>query len=886
MSWLQKLSNVFRGRKLSRDFDEELQAHLDDAEADGRAPEEARRALGSPLKHRDEMHDAHVLAWLDSLRADAIYGWRRLAKNRVTTAAAVLSLGLAIGACTAAFRLVDALLLTPLPVKAPHELYSIGRFGVGPEGKPQLSESWDYPQFLKMRDATKGDATLLAISFAGSYNDLTYSTDDAMEKAQVQFVSAEIFDSFGLRPEAGRLLTAADDDKPLAHPYAVISDRYWTRRFARDPRVIGQTFHFDNKVTEIVGVVAPPFTGTEAGKMFDIFLPMTMSDFATDPHVQWFRTFVRVPDGRSPDRVRAELDPVVYANRADEMKASTTMPEQAKRDYLAQKLVMRSAASGVSNFRDDNRASLFALSVLVALVLLIACANVANLMTAQAAARERELALRVSIGGGRRRLVQLVLVESAWIGLGASLLGAVFAWWAAPFVIDMNSRPDAPVQLALPADWRVLAFAAALAILVTLLFGLAPAIRASKIDPSSALKGGNDPHARRRTMNALIALQVAFCFVVVFVSGMFVASFQRLAHKPIGFSADRVLTLDVTSNEKHSPETWEAMLDQVKHLPGVQSAALAGWPLMFETSWNDSIAFNGGPASDTLSYFLRISPEWSSTMKLPVDEGRTIRPGAAGTDEALVNHDFVKVFFHGEDPIGKIFEEVGDNGRREEFTVAGVVGDACYRDLRGCVLPVAYLSFHATDPYHKVGGGIRSATLIVKTVAENPTSMGATLREAVADSHTGLRVSNVRTQQSIDDVMTMGDRMLAILAMFFAAVALALAGIGLYGVMSYSVVQRQREIGVRIAVGARGFDIARSVVTRTAVMVFVGAVAGVCVGLAASRFFTALLYHVKPTDARSLVAPLAAIFLAAILAALPAVIRAVRIDPVILLRSE
>jgi hypothetical protein len=347
-----------------------------------------------------------------------------------------------------------------------------------------------------------------------------------------------------------------------------------------------------------------------------------------------------------------------------------------------------------------------------------------------------------------------------------------------------------------------------------------------------------------------------------------------------------VLTLDVTSNEKHSPETWEAVLGHVQHVPGVESASLAGWPLMFETAWNDSVGFNGRPASDTLSYFLRVSPEWPQTMKVPIDAGRTLRPGSDGTSEALVNHEFVKVFFHGEDPVGQVFEEVGDNGERESFTVAGVVGDTCYRDLRECVLPVAYLSFHATDPYHKVGGGIRSATLLVKTAAENPASMGATLRGAVADSHSGLRVSNVRTQQSINDVMTMGDRMLAVLAIFFAAVALVLAAIGLYGVMSYSVVQRQREIGVRIAVGARGFHIARSVVARTSMMVAAGAAVGICAGLAASRFFAALLYSVKPTDPRSLVAPLAAIFLAAILAALPAVIRALRIDPVILLRSE
>src|SRR5580698_5236962 len=710
---MQRIANVFRSEKLDRDIDEEIASHIDEASADGRTARDARRALGSPLKLRDEMHDAHVLTWLDSLRADAVYGWRRLARSKVTTAAAVLSLGLAIGACTAAFRLVDALLLAPLPVKAPQELYSVGRMGIGPEGKPQLSESWDYPLFLKMREATKGDATLLAISFAGSYNDLTYSTDDAMEKAQVQFVSAEMFDSFGLRPEAGRLLTPADDDKPLAHPYAVISDRYWTRRFGRDPRVVGRTFHFDNKVIEIVGIVAPPFTGTEAGKMFDIFLPTTMSDFATDPHVQWFRTFVRVPDDRSPERVRAEMDPVVYATRADEMKASTSMPEQAKRDYLNQKLVMRSAATGISDFRDDNRASLVALSVLVALVLLIACANVANLMTAQAAARERELALRVSIGGGRRRLVQLVLVESAWIGLGASLLGAVFAWWAAPFVIAMNSRPDAPVQLALPADWRVLAFAVALTSAVTLFFGLVPALRASKVDPSCALKGGEDPHARHRTMNLMVGVQVSFCILVIFVSGLFVASFRRLLDKPVGFVAKGLLVLDVMSSERRSPERWEALLARIKQTPGVESAALASWALMDGTAWNDSVSFNGGPPSETLGYFLRISPEWPDAMKIPIDAGRTLRPGADGQSEAIVSREFARTFFQGADPVGKFFEDVGDNGKRTRFAVVGVIGDSCYRGLRECVLPVAYLSVRSIDPYIEVAKGTRNATVMV-----------------------------------------------------------------------------------------------------------------------------------------------------------------------------
>jgi putative ABC transport system permease protein len=482
--------------------------------------------------------------------------------------------------------------------------------------------------------------------------------------------------------------------------------------------------------------------------------------------------------------------------------------------------------------------------------------------------------------------VQLVLVESAWIGLMASVLGAAFAWWAAPIVIALNSTPDTPVQLALPADWRVLGFAVGLTFIVTLLFGLAPALRASKVDPASALKGGEDPHARRRTMHVLIGAQVAFCFLVVFASGMFVATFERLSHKPTGFSADRVLTLDVTSDKKHHAEEWDALLEHVQHSPGVESASLATWALMNGAAWNDSIAFNGGPPNDALGYFLTTSPEWPQTMKIPLVEGRKLRAGAQGRSEAVVNREFVKTFYHGEDPVGTTFEDMGDNGVRTPYTVVGVVGDACYRDLRTCVMPVALLSFRADDPYGKREDGIRNGTLIVKTDAQDPSSMAVTLRQAVLDTHMGFRVSNARTQQSINDIQTMRERMLAMIAIFFAAVALVLAGVGLYGVMNYSVLQRQREIGVRIAVGAQAYDIARSVVARTAVMVLAGTVVGVGAGLAASKSFEALLYQVKATSLTSVAAPCVAIFVAAVLAALPAVIHAVRIDPVILLRSE
>ncbi len=346
MSIWRRITNVFRSEKLAREYDEEISSHMEEARADGR---DARRAMGSPLKHRDEMHDAHVFTWLDSLRADAVYGWRRLSRSKVTTAAAVISLGLAIGACTAAFRLVDAVMLTPLPIKSPNELYSLALKGTDARGKPRTSQLWDYPLFLKMRDGVKDDAELIASTGARN-SDVTYSTEAAMEKVRWTHVSGSMFASFGLKPVAGRLLSANDDTGPSAKLVVVLSERYWARRFGRDANVIGSTIRLGKKPFEIVGVVEAPFTGVSPGFMTDVFAPMSASNFATDAHVKWFEAFVRVPEGRSPERVRAELEPIVYATTDQQMKDDTSMTEQQKRNVMNQTLVIASAATGSSNF--------------------------------------------------------------------------------------------------------------------------------------------------------------------------------------------------------------------------------------------------------------------------------------------------------------------------------------------------------------------------------------------------------------------------------------------------------------------------------------------------------------------------------------------------------
>jgi predicted permease len=466
MSWWSRISNVLRGDRLSREIDEELQSHIEESVEQGRDPAEARRALGPSLRLREESRDVRLVAWLDSLRADAVFGWRQLKKNKVTSAAAILSLALGIGACTGAFRLIDALLLRPLPVSEPGQLYALARQFTGPDGKPQTYDSWAYPAFRLMRAAVKDQAELIAVSYS-ERTDLTYGSDQEMEKAYRQFVSGWMFGSFGLRPALGRLFTESDDLKPGAHPYAVLSYDYWTSRFGRDPKVIGRTFRMDKTPYEIVGVAEPRFTGTEPGTMTDMFIPTMMHPGVTRSDWTWMRTLARVKPGVRLEPMRAKLAAISLAFELDRLKSFANVSQQWFASFRSQKTLLLPAASGVSDLQNDYRRPLAALAVLVALVLLIACVNVANLMTAQAASRAREMALRVSIGAGRWRLVQLVLVESAWVAIFAAAIGGVFAWWSAPVIVRMINPPDNPARLLLPADWRVLGFGLALTVAVT-----------------------------------------------------------------------------------------------------------------------------------------------------------------------------------------------------------------------------------------------------------------------------------------------------------------------------------------------------------------------------------------------------------------------------------
>jgi predicted permease len=889
MSFWSRISNAARGDRLNREIEEEMQSHIDEAVASGRDLKEAHRAFGSPLHARESSHSIRVAGWLESLLADVRFGWRQLWRNKVASLAAVLSLALGIGSCVAAFRLIDALLWRPLPISNSSKLYILSSKMIGFNGKPMEDDHWATPEYDLMREAVKDQADLIAISDADR-TDITWTTqgsrDDNIEKANVAYVSGNMFPLFGLKPALGRLLTPADDRGGAANPYAVLSWDYWNHRFGRDPHVLGSSLHIGDQTFEIIGIGPRDFTGTEKGVVSDIFLPLNVNRSATQDSYNWHHIFLMLKPGASAATALGPLlQHLTAVNRAFGSECSTCFRGETKESidrYLDQTLAFYPAGAGISDLQKEYRRLLGALGLLAALVLLIACVNVANMMTAQAAARAHEMALRISIGAGRRRLVQLILSQSALLALMASVLGALFAAWSAPFVLSLVNPSDNPARLALPADWRVLLFGFGLIVVVILLLGLLPALRASAVQPVAALKGGENPHSPRRLMRGSIALQVAFCFLVLFLSSLFVTSFQRLQNRLLGFSTDRLLLLETVAGKGQLPVVWNQTAEALRAAPGVDSVGLSGWPLLGHIRINSDISVNGAPPSPTPAFFLNVSPGWLSTMKIPITSGHDFRPQDTSPGAAIVSETFAKTYFPGQDPIGRTFER----GIHQPLNkIVGVVPDVPDHDLREPTLPVFYVPINLIDD-KSAPKAVEFATFAIHTEAKNPLALADSLRQLIAQRHNGLRVSNVTTQIDLVRDQTIRERLIATLAAFFAAVALLLAGIGLYAVLNYSVLQRRREIGIRMAIGSTRSGIVRIVTLDVILMIALGGCAGIVLGFGAARYVQSLFYQVKATDADMIALPACAILLTALVATLPAVLRALRTDPTEILRAE
>ncbi len=900
MSLILRILNVLRSDRVDDDLDDELRFHLEERKkalvAAGLTPEaaarEARRRLGNRLTVRERSRDIKLLGWLDALFKDVRFGLRMLRKDFVVASAAVLSLSLAMGASIAAFALIDALILRPLPVHDPHRLVFLTYPRSEEAGASQDQDehqSFSYPLFERLRSAGRSRLDLFAISYQGPQPVRFDDGGGVDERVIPQYVSGDTFARLGLMPALGRLLAASDDLRPGAHPVAVLSHSLWMRRFGGNRHVIGRWFTLDRKAFQIIGVVSAGFTGVEPGVRTDIWVPMMMGNAEALGQLgwQWFRIVGRLRPGIGPDDARAILEPVFTAVRRERLREFRgDEPARLREQYLRTPLFVRSAANGPSALRTSFERPLWILATVVGLVLLIACSNVANLLTARAAAREREMALRLSIGAGRARLVQQLLIESGLLALSACALAVCFALAVAPIIVDLLGTTASPAYLDLRPDWRLLGFVSVITVITTVLFGLMPSLRASGVSPLVALKmAGGRVGGRARVLRPILAAQVAFSLTVLFLAGLLTLSFVRLTRIEIGFRAAGLSLVGVRGDLQLDGPKQRALVDEilssVKRIRGVDAASASAWALFEGSGWSSGVRISGRPIDRTEVYYLPVSPGFVAAMGIPLLEGRDLesRDGAVDpTTAVLVNQTFVRRFFPGERAVGRDFGRTEERDRLQPQHVVGVVGDAKYRELREPAPPTVYVPLGGFGPFHGVTLQVRSAVPIARLLPQ--------LRSELSRVHPGLEIGDVADQKVLVDNTMLRERLLALLAGFFALVSLALAVIGLYGVMSYSVVQRTREIGIRVALGARVFTVLRSVLTDVFVVSGVGLVAGLAGGMLLARFVRSLLYEVTPYDLASVSLPVVVLLAATLAAAVIPARRAARVDPIEALRYE
>jgi putative ABC transport system permease protein len=898
MSLLSRLARAFRPTGLDADLEEEQRFHVEARVADliragvprEEAELQARRQFGNRLRIRETSREVRLIGWLESVVRDIQFGVRMLRKNPAVTLAACVSLALAIGASTGAFSLVEALILRPLPVREPRTLIYLTNPSDSPDAAPQEAENaaFSYPLFRRLRDAVHGHAALFAISYQGEQPAVFDGTGTEI-KITPQWVSGNTFELLGLRPALGRLLNRNDDAKPGAHPVAVISYGFWQRHFGGDPHALGRWFKVQEKQYQIVGVTQQGFSGLEPGVRTDVWLPTLMftPEALESNGWQWMRIWGRLERGTSADQLRAMLQPVFTADLQDRVARFMPADEPADRvrRYLHTPIHVASAANGPSDLRNDFTRPLWILTVVVALVLLIACSNVANLLLARITARDHEMALRLSIGAGRGRLIQQLLIESGLIAVAASIIGALLGAASAPIVVEMLSTTAAKVYLDLQPNASFFAFVVLLCGFATALFGLLPALRASGTTPSGALKSGTlRASARIGLLRPLIAAQVGFSFVVLFVAGLLLVTFQKLNSMDLGFAKEGVVLCRVEARTlKKGGEkariAWQQLAERVRQLNGVQAASTSMWALFQGWSWSENVRVPGRKPDGSSPNYLGVSPGFLETMQISLLSGRDFTYHDADPENpvnVIVNQAFVRRYFPGQSPLGMQFSRQEENKTWIPQVIVGIVRDARYNDLREAPPATVYV------PTRSQGG---EQSLEVRTSLD-PATLTSMLRTELPRVYPGMRLTEVYRQSEFIRNKLTRERLLALLSGFFAIVAMTLAAIGLYGVLNYAVAQRTREIGIRVALGAgQGRTIA--LVLRNIVwMVAIGLAGGVALGLGLGQFLTTLLFEIKPSDFWGIALPLLCLIAGSALASVPAAIRAARVDPSVALRWE
>jgi len=833
-----------------------------------------------------------------TLLQDLRYALRTLGKSPLFVSVAVLSLALGIGANTAIFTLINQLILQYLPVRHPEELVLLTGRGnhYGSNNGPNALSYSMYQDFRDKNDVFSGmfcrNGTIASLNYEGK-----------TELVAAEFVSGNYFPVLGVGAAAGRVFTASDDLMQGGHPLAVLSYAYWKVRFAGDRAIIGKKMVVDGYPLTIVGVSQAGFNGVEPGNSPQIRIPITMHDAMppgrqflelNDRRRRFVQVFGRLKPGVTREQAKAGLQPLFHQilRMEVEQPAFAHASSYTKQQFLSMWMDVMPAAKGRSFLREQFSKPLMALMAIVALVLLIACSNLANLLIARASSRQKEIAIRLTLGAGRWRLIRQLLTESILLSVIGGIAGLVLAVWMDRALISFQPADVWSITISTTPDASVLLFTLLVSLVTGVLFGLAPGLLATRPELASTLKdeaGSVAGGASAGLRKSLVVAQVALSMLLLVGAGLFLQSLNNLKELHPGFQTQNLVavrvepTLSRGYNLAWTRQYYRQLTERLERLPGVKSAALAVIPVVEGWEWDNSVTIEGytpKQGEDPDPHMQFCSPRFFETLKIPVLLGRdfTVKDVVGAPKVAIVNEKFAKRYFGGNNPLGRHIGFGSDPGTKMDMEIVGVAGDTKYESMRDEVPYELYVPYAQQD-------WADSMTLYMKTGAP-PLSMFDTLRRAIREVDASVPTYEMRTLDQAVENSLLTERMLATLSIAFAGLATLLAAIGLYGVMAFMVARRTREIGIRMALGAAG----RSVVWLVMREVLRLAGAGLAIGFAASfaltRLVEAQLFGVKPTDAITML--LATLGIAAVVALagyLPAR-RATGIDPMHALRFE
>ena len=892
MAWYRRLLNIVRPEKLSGDLDREMAFHIgertDDLRAlgldDAAAAREARRMFGNPTRKKEEARDVDMLAWLDSLVRDMRYAFRALAASPAFTIVAVLSLALGIGANTAIFSLTDALVLKSLPVQRPEQLLEVNM------GQPD-EDALTNPIWEQIRD----NVTAFSGVFAYSDAQFNLAPGGEVRMANGGWVSGDFFNVLGVRPEAGRLLQRADD-VPGCPGVAAVSDAFARREFGSALAAPGKTMTLADHPVTVVGVADPAFFGIQVGRSVDVYAPLCMQSMLIRPGIldvraRWFLNVIGRPrEGLTPAQVHSAL--AIAAPAIFRATVPSNFGADGQAQYLKSTFDVAPAATGLSDLRASYSKALYVLMVVVGVVLLIACANIANLLLARGASRAHEISIRMALGAGRWRLVRQLLTESLLLSLMGAALGVLFARWASGLLVGLLSTRQNFVWLDLTIDGRVLAFTAIIAGGTAILFGLLPAWRATRVDPQTAMKAGgrgvvgND--GRHRIGKSLVVMQVALSLALVTAAGLLLGSFRKLTQVDPGFHPDGVLLVSAgfaqtSRNTEQQLIAQTQLLDRLRSVPGVRAASASFMTPIGGEGWNELVIVDGFKSTnrrDAAVWFNQVTDGYFHTMGTPLLAGRDLAPtdDPSAPPVAVIDETMARKFFGAANAVGRTFKTSLGDSASAPITVVGVVRTAKYSSLKEKSPGTVYLPFTQGD-------GKRPTASYEVRVAGSPAALIPAIKTAVTQASPSITLDFRTLSEQVSSSLSR-PRLLATLSGFFGALALLLATIGLYGTMSYDVTRRRNEIGIRIALGAARHRVLTMVIGEAGRLIVLGVAAGLLLALATTRFVSSFVFGLTPTDPLTLALASAMLAVVALGAAMLPAWRATRTDPMNALREE